>query len=83
MPATGARSGGRAATRGFPKDKRSGQAWAHATRSEGEIVGRVPRPAAAEGNGARAADSTMRDVEQGKGKGTSMAPRRAATERME
>ena len=74
----------------MPKDKRRGQAWAHAARSEGEGVGQAPRPAAAERDGARAADGTTRDKGQGKGKGTgrtrrgaSRAPRRAATERME
>ena len=53
-------------------------------------MGKVPRPAAAEGDRARAADGTTRDKERGKGKGTGRtrrgtyrAPRRAATERME
>ena len=74
----------------MPRDKRKGQAWAHAARSEGESTGRVPRRAAVEGDRARAADGTTRDKEPGKGKGTggtrrgaSRAPKRAAMERLE
>ena len=90
MPAKGTRSGEREATGGVPKDKRRGQPWAHAARSEGDGVGKAPRPAAAEGDRVLAADATTRDTEEGKGKGTgrthtgaSRAPRRAATEHME
>ena len=90
VPATGARNGGRGATGGVPRDKRSRQAWAHAARSEGERASKAPRPAAAERDRARAADGTTSNKEQGKGKGTRRrcrgpcrAPRRAATERME
>ena len=90
MPATGARSGGREATGGVPRDKSRGQAWAHAARSEGGSADKVPRPAAAEGDRAWAAGGTTQDKELGKGTGTrrarrgaSRAPKRAATERME
>ena len=74
----------------MPREERRGQAWAHAARSEGESADKVPRPAAAEGDRARAAGGTTQDKEPGKGTGTggarrgaSRAPRRAATERME
>ena len=74
----------------MPRDKRRGQAWAHAARSEGESADKVPRPAAAEGDRARAAGGTKQDKKPGKGTGTrraprgaSRTPRRAATERME
>ena len=74
----------------MPRGKRRGRAWAHAARSEGKGVGKVPRPAAMEGGRARAADGTTRDKVQGKGKGRGRtrrgairAPRQAATERME
>ena len=74
----------------MPKDKRRGQAWPHAARSEGKGVGKAPRKVAAGGDGARVADGTTRDTEQGKGKGTgrtrrgtSRAQRQAATEHME
>ena len=72
------------------RDTHRGQARAHTPRSEGEGAGTVPRPAAAEGGRARAADGKTRGKEQGKDKGmgrtcrgASRAPRRAATERME
>ena len=74
----------------MPKGKRRGQGWVHAARSEGEGVGKAPKPAVAERGRTRAAGGTTRDTERGKGKGTgrtrrdaSRAPRRAATERME
>ena len=89
MPAKGTRSGGRDATGAVLKDKRRGQASVHAARSDGEGVGKVPGPATAHGDRARAADGMTRDMEQGKGKGTgrtrrgaSRAQRRAAMERM-
>ena len=90
VPATGARSGGQEATGGVPRDKCRGQEWAHAARSEDESADKVPRPAAAEGDRARAADGMTRDKELGKSKGTgrtrrsaSRAPRKAAGKRME
>ena len=74
----------------MPRDKRRWQAWAQAAGSEGESADNVPRPAAVEGDRARAADGTAQDKEPRKGKGTgrarrgaSRAPRQAATERME
>ena len=66
VPATEARSGGQEATGGVTRDKRRGQAWAHAARSEGEGVGKVLRPAAAEGD---RACSGRHDAGQGAGKG--------------
>ena len=45
VQATRARSGGREATGGVPKDERRGQASAQAVRSEGEGGGKAPRPA--------------------------------------
>ena len=78
VPATGARSGGREATGGAPKDERRGQARAHAARSEGKGTGKAPRPAAAEGGRARAVDNETRDTAQGKRKGTGRTRARAA-----
>ena len=83
-------AGDREATGGVPRDTHRGRASVHTARSKGEGAGMVPRPAAAEGGRARAADSTMRGKEQGKDRstgrtrrGASRAPRRAATKRME
>ena len=74
----------------MPRDTRRGQARAQAARSEGENAGKAPRPAAAEGDGARAADVATRGREPGRGQGTgrtrrgwSKAPRLVATESME
>ena len=67
---TVARSGGLEATGGVPSDKRRGQAWVHAARSEGERAAKVPRPAAAEGDRARAADGRRGTRSPEKGKGT-------------
>ena len=55
-----------------------GQAWAHAARSEGKGTGKAPRPAAAEGGRAQAADTATRDKAQRKGKGTGRTQARAA-----
>ena len=67
VQATGARSGGREATGGAPKDGRRGQAWAHASRSEGKGTGKAPRPAAAERG--QSTSSGRRDAGHGAGKG--------------
>ena len=74
---TGARSEGREATGGAPKDERMGQARAHAARSECKGTGLAPRPAAAEGGRAQASDNETRDTAQGKGKGTGRTRARA------
>ena len=74
----------------MPRDTRRGRARAHEARSEGENAGKAPRPAAAEGDRARAADGATLGRRPGMGQGTgrtrrgaSKAPVRAATERME
>ena len=90
VPATGARSGGQEATGGVPRDTRRGRARAHTARSKCARAGEAPRPAASEGDRARAADGATRGKEPGRGQGTGgarrgvgRAQRRAATERME
>ena len=74
----------------MPRDTRRGRARVHAARSKGAEAGEAPRPAAAEGDRARAADGATRAREPGRDQGTgrarrgaSRAPRRAATGRME
>ena len=73
-----------------PRYTRRGRARAHAAKSKGAKAGEAPRPAAAEGDRARAADGATRGREPGRDQGTgrarrgaSRAPGRAATERME
>ena len=74
----------------MPSGTLRGRARAHAARSKGANTGEAPRPAAAEGDRARAVDGVTRGREPGRGQGTGRArrgagraPRRAATERME
>ena len=77
MPATGARSGGQEATGEVPRGTRRERARAHAARSKGANTDGAPRPAAAEGDRARAADGATQGREPGRGQGTGRARRGA------
>ena len=77
VPATGARSGGQEATGEVPRCTRRERARAHAARSKGANKDGAPRPAAAEGDRARAADGVTQGREPGGGQGTGRARRGA------
>ena len=66
VPATGARSGGQEATGEVPRGTHRGWARARAARSNGANTDGAPRPAAAEGDRARAADDATEDKERGR-----------------